>query len=287
MTRAAAYHSLMRSVQSDRLDDRTLLRDSIKSILQGFVSNDVYWAASAAVKSGRTVRACARELTAMDINPVALLLRASTDMDSFIAGWNGFHSKWMLAVDTQLRSSSDGSLAYRRQSPAAVDVEAICEKVIEGVIEEIAPRPLLRVAGPTVQSTRDAHHPALELLRLGAAGGMTSALIYELLALLSEDLSTSITAAATRLRMSTRRLQRELQKNELVFPEVRTACRLLKAAHLLRTSRCSVTEVALDCGFFDSAHFARSFVVSTGVSATEYRAIADAMQTGGRITAVV
>ncbi|TVQ35331.1 MAG: AraC family transcriptional regulator, partial [Spirochaetaceae bacterium] len=48
--------------------------------------------------------------------------------------------------------------------------------------------------------------------------------------------------------------------------------RIEKAARLLLSNReRAVTEVALDCGFSDSAAFARAFRTTFGVSASEYR----------------
>lgn len=48
-------------------------------------------------------------------------------------------------------------------------------------------------------------------------------------------------------------------------------CRLARAAALLRTSRLSLAEVAVGCGYFDQAHFTRSFHAAFGQVPRAYR----------------
>ncbi len=48
-------------------------------------------------------------------------------------------------------------------------------------------------------------------------------------------------------------------------------CRLMNAARQLRESNIGITEVAFNCGFFDHAHFSRSFFDFYGITPGEYR----------------
>jgi AraC family transcriptional regulator len=48
-------------------------------------------------------------------------------------------------------------------------------------------------------------------------------------------------------------------------------CRLSKAAALLSSSRLSLSKIAVACGYFDQAHFSRSFKRAYGVSPRTYR----------------
>ncbi len=48
-------------------------------------------------------------------------------------------------------------------------------------------------------------------------------------------------------------------------------CRLEHAAALLANSRHTLAEIALDCGFFDQAHFTRAFAAARGHTPRQYR----------------
>lgn len=47
--------------------------------------------------------------------------------------------------------------------------------------------------------------------------------------------------------------------------------RIEKAKKFLSRSNLSITQIALECGFADSSHFARHFRKMTGMSASKYR----------------
>jgi PAS domain S-box-containing protein len=47
--------------------------------------------------------------------------------------------------------------------------------------------------------------------------------------------------------------------------------RLNKACHMLATSSTKITEVALQCGFYDHSHFIRQFMATYGLSPSLYR----------------
>jgi transcriptional regulator GlxA family with amidase domain len=43
------------------------------------------------------------------------------------------------------------------------------------------------------------------------------------------------------------------------------------ARHLLETSNQSLTNIAVQCGFYDQSHFTRQFKASTGITPLDYR----------------
>lgn len=77
---------------------------------------------------------------------------------------------------------------------------------------------------------------------------------------------------ADRAQISVSQLQREFSQLFGITPsryikEVRVGV----ARHLLQSSDLPLSEVALECGFYDQSHFSRSFKSSTGISPLKYR----------------
>jgi len=112
------------------------------------------------------------------------------------------------------------------------------------------------------------HGPRLLKLRseLGLGAGVSEAI-----ACLHETPGASLDETARRLHSSRRSLQRELQREGVSFRTLRQAVRVTLAAQLLRASDRSLTELALEAGFFDSAHFTRAFGAACGVTPSAYR----------------
>lgn len=52
-----------------------------------------------------------------------------------------------------------------------------------------------------------------------------------------------------------------------------TRCRMAQARRYLAYSNCSVAEIAVNCGFFDSSHFIRTFVKNENINPSEYRSL--------------
>jgi len=88
------------------------------------------------------------------------------------------------------------------------------------------------------------------------------------------DLSVPITPAslARRSKLSLQRLARLTKRLFGLTPShFITKTRLTAAARLLRESDRSVSEIAVDCGFYDHSAFTRAFRAATGVTPTEFR----------------
>jgi AraC-like DNA-binding protein len=74
------------------------------------------------------------------------------------------------------------------------------------------------------------------------------------------------------VQLSVSQLQREFGRLFGITPihyirEVRVGV----ARHLLETSNQSLTNIAVQCGFYDQSHFTRQFKASTGITPLEYR----------------
>ncbi|MCQ8780769.1 GlxA family transcriptional regulator [Mangrovibrevibacter kandeliae] len=88
----------------------------------------------------------------------------------------------------------------------------------------------------------------------------------------------SVEAIAARLKLSSRQLERLFREATGKSPAI--AYRLLRlryAQRLLQTTQKSVTDIAVECGFCDGAHFARQFRAAFGVAPRKIRT-ADAIK---------
>jgi transcriptional regulator GlxA family with amidase domain len=111
-----------------------------------------------------------------------------------------------------------------------------------------------------VDRHRASHHMPERLLgHLTSCGNWR---VEQAVALMEQNFSNpySIAALATRLNTSERQLNRAFQRHTHASPS--TICRNLRLCHgqwlLLNTTR-TITQIALECGFSDAAHFSRWF----------------------------
>jgi AraC-like DNA-binding protein len=102
--------------------------------------------------------------------------------------------------------------------------------------------------------------------------------LLRIVELLQQDPSRtwSLTDAARSVGMSARTLQRRLQDADLSFSRVTRLIRIQEASELLAKSDLPVTVIGFCAGFSDSAHFSRDFNLSTGMSPTAFRKLAQA-----------
>jgi AraC-like DNA-binding protein len=77
--------------------------------------------------------------------------------------------------------------------------------------------------------------------------------------------------AAKLAGLSARTLQRRLAKQGLTYRRLVNALRFKAAAVRLRDPLISVTDIALDLGYSDTAHFSRAFRRIAGMSPRQYR----------------
>jgi AraC-like DNA-binding protein len=77
-------------------------------------------------------------------------------------------------------------------------------------------------------------------------------------------------AACRRLRVSVRTLQRRLAEHGASFEQLLANVMLRHATALLRSPR-TITEIAFDLGYSDSAHFTRAFARWSGMSPSAWR----------------
>jgi transcriptional regulator GlxA family with amidase domain len=105
-------------------------------------------------------------------------------------------------------------------------------------------------------------------------GDVADSLVRRALLLMEQNLSRPLPVAqlAARLELSPRQLERRFHVALGQQPaEAYRALRLRYARWLLDTTQRSVTEIALEAGFSDCAHFSRQFKALHGVAPTRAR----------------
>lgn len=80
-----------------------------------------------------------------------------------------------------------------------------------------------------------------------------------------------IDVVASALNLNTRTLQRRLLRQELKFRDIVQNVRYLKAEQYLRSTRLSVTDIALNLGYAETAIFSRNFKSWSGHSPLKWR----------------
>ncbi len=94
----------------------------------------------------------------------------------------------------------------------------------------------------------------------------------------------TIEAIATKLNLSTRQLERLFHEAMAESPaSVYRALRLRYARKLLETTRKSVTEIAVEAGFCDGAHFARQFRSMFGLAPRDARTAGNCGKIGPKV----
>lgn len=268
MLRAAAYHLLPR-VLMPVADDKARLGALFGGLLQGFVNGPDYWQAARG-SQGRlqpsVIDSRLRELIASDANPIVPLVLESGSPAVMAARWNALHRGWQLPIDTLLDDDPSGSRRLVRHCHG------------EGVDCELQSRIMascIALLDSAVGSARRKFDTGIGLAAMVQAQGFERSVVAEGLQLL-QDLPDKLPLprVAQALGCTTRSLQRELQRFGLTWPVLRTALRLHRAAAQLRHGEHSLTDIAHDNGFYDSAHFANAFRRSSGVSPSLYRSIA-------------
>jgi AraC-like DNA-binding protein len=98
-----------------------------------------------------------------------------------------------------------------------------------------------------------------------------SAWVREQIRALMPEGRTNIDAVATHTGFRRRSLQRYLADNGLSFSELLQEARIGMAVELLANRRTSLTQIALELGYSESASFTRAFRRWTGSTPSAYR----------------
>lgn len=244
------------------LDERpmALLGRAAETSVQGLVTHQAYVALAQRNSPGPDSDARLRLLCSLDLNPAAALLRAC-DATGFRHRWNAYNRMAPLGVNSQL----DNQGHLNRHSPQLVD--PALHRAAQQTAQIRAEVALRCTQALVAQPSRQPPRLAALAVELGS-----SAWLLELIALLQEaEPRLSLGQAASRLGRSARQLQRDLAQASLRFATLSQALRLEQAANLLLNGALNLTQVAHAAGFFDSAHFNRSWWRACCLTPGQYR----------------
>ncbi len=263
MRAAYSYHLLCGSLRPPELAHRYPLAWAASRVVRGMVDHAQYAAECQAaiaqrLPMERLAQRCADDL-AFDCNPVAWLMRGAPTPAAFEARWNGYNRRAAVGVRTFVDGAhSVARVAERSAVDSAFRRDAICA--------------LLDVLQAARRGPDDGHAPLLALARrLGLP-----AWACDLLALLHAQPSLTLDQAAAALGASRRTLQRRLHGEHLSYEGLQAAVRLTVASRAIALGQDSLTSIAHDMGFSDSAHLTRSWRAATGLAPSDFRALCGA-----------
>lgn len=267
MSQGLAYHTVVHAMQGGAgMGPRERFALSLKSTLAGHSPYQGYRAAAAARRRlGATdwmVSRTVQDWLCTDLNPAIQTIRLMPDRQAAIAGYNAYNASVSLAVKTQVTA---GSSSIQRQLASIQRDDELCRAgsmaVVDWMLREVAAR---GGAEPPPQPRSMA-----ECARyLGAERGAA----LEAMQVLESCGDLSSPALASALGVGLRTFERELQSEDLNPRLLRMAARMQRAMRLLPSQK-SLASVAVEAGFSDQAHMARSFKTACGMAPSLLRSL--------------
>ena len=214
---------------------------------------------------GALIKRVAESLS-LDINPLVQLASLVPDLSGFGAAFNLYNSRSNLGWRTLLDFKNDRELAVTRERFSLSDgVElsiakdctlACAEVLIDGVDQRGRGRSIDLIA-PSVSAL-------VERLGLSATPFWEASLFFE------SEPEGKVSDLANQLGCSARTLNRAFDAHGVRATELKQVVMLIKASRMFALPL-TLTEIAHECGYFDLAHFTRSFKRSVGVTPSAMR----------------
>jgi AraC-like DNA-binding protein len=267
----SSYFVLAESLTSADSSPAALFARSIQHVINGFVPHDYYLrvANNAVVnpKSSREYGSALRDFVRVDANPLADLLRVATTTDDLRDRWNGINTFASLGVSTTVHAV--GNIATVRRPQIQSISDDLRESVAQALVSELASQVSARA-----QTATHITGERCQVLETWCDLDLPNPLVGELIEFFSQEPAAGVSECVGNAFTSRRTLQREMTRTGLSITSLRTAVRLSVAGNRLRSNGQSITEIAHQTGFFDSAHFVRAWKQSCGLTPSQYRSIA-------------
>lgn len=267
MSQPLAYHTVVHALEGrGGWTPSARFASAVAHAIDGHLPYSRYYAAGRArVREGASegaVERAVRDWLATDLNPVIQTALLTSLTANVVWGYNAYNASANLAVRTSVAHGSPG--ATRSLRTAAHDPEpcrAGSYAVLGCLLDEVGRKSMSKRAAPSLTG----------LSRLLGVESMAAADVAAVLE--AEGSGVSLGQVAAALGCHPRSLQRALRSEGLAFESLRQAFRLIRANALMRSDD-SLTSIAAEVGFSDSAHMARSFRASCGMPPSLLRRIA-------------
>ena len=269
---ASAYHAVVQSVSTHSRQDRhQSFFASVRHCLDGHRPYGEYMAGCAEARrqrmSSTMLEIRVRESLISDLNPMVQVVRTLRTPATFAALFNAYNANAQLGVKTYLGPVGGGAREALRIAAMGreVDINLGRDATLTMASE------LARHVGKPLSTL--GHRPT----RVSELAGLlnVNAVWIDIAIYFESEPDAKVSSLARALGCSPRTLLRTLKTSPdaLTPDKIRQACMLVRATELLSTSL-SLTEIAMECGYSDAAHFSRNFKAATHVAPSVVKQVA-------------
>lgn len=264
-----AYHVVVRALEGRAgFDPVRRLWLSLRHVVDGHLPYERYRAAGFARAAERAsiseVERWVLDWLSTDLNPAGQIGRVTRSARALVEGYNAYNNRACLGVRTTMSVSA---AAGQRRFEVKRDL----------LSTRVDPEPCkvgtLTVFDALLGQAADGSDGQREPLRASQVArilGVSSSATAQAAEVFEEEGALEVPALAKRLGCGARSLERKVREEGGTPEQIKIACRLVKAQGLLGGGM-SLTQIALEAGFSDSAHMSRAYKASCGMSPSEMR----------------
>lgn len=267
MAERLAYHLVVNALEA-RTGWTPIARFSsaVSCVINGHAPYQRYFAAGRARTAegmgSQSIERLVLDWLSTDVNPSVQTMRMLTNPSNAIRAYNSYNASARLAVKTSVSKLEDlaaptQSIKPKRELFTDLEDPEPCRTGSLTVLEA-----LLSVVEDNARQRKA--HGLINLSAIATRLGVEFSAAAEIAMVFEANGHTPVADAASTLGCHSRTLQRRLRDEGTNAETVRQAVRLTSALNKLG-SMDSLTNIAHDVGFSDSAHMSRSFQASCGM----------------------
>lgn len=267
MAERLAYHLVVNALEA-RTGWTPIARfaSAVSCVINGHAPYERYFAAGRARTAegmgSQSIERLVLDWMSTDINPSVQTMRMLTNPSNAIRAYNSYNASARLAVRTSVLELEDlaaptQSVRPKRELFTDLEDPELCRTGSLTVLDA-----LLSIVKDNARQRKA--HGLISLSAMATRLGVEFSAAAEIATVFEVKGQTSVADAAQILGCHPRTLQRRLRDEGTTAETVRQAVRLTSALNKLG-SMDSLTTIAHEAGFSDSAHMSRSFQASCGM----------------------